>query len=399
MSASESSFGSEPNAFDEELSSGWDTSSPSVSFDAEGQEDTDVEIIGEEAISVPTHGVGKGLMTGQPFPIAAVYKDGTHVGPFGDQPVASTSGRGEGTAGPSRPRVTIVHRGPPRVPVGIPQRALFGVDYLEPNKLTERELQRIRAEYHIPDSVKMRIPSPTESLSDPGDGEVAFFTDMMVQGVRLPLQPAVQKILAQIGYAPGQYNPNFWVALMGVITAFGIAGEGEPSYEQFSHLYSVTKSKSADHGGWVQANCLKASERGHFISSVPTSQKSWRNRRVLLSGDWESPSGVRPLFPVPTTFQTAGRVPSCRSVGSLAFPLSYTDYYCFWTGKLKQPTPTQGEIRQIDRVRLKVPAAERVYPRFLFTDNLIRARLVDPAESEYICFYVLYVFLSFVHTD
>ncbi|BBH04439.1 hypothetical protein Prudu_015583, partial [Prunus dulcis] len=102
------------------------------------------------------------------------------------------------------------------------------------------------------------------------------------------------------------------------------------------------------------ANCLKASERGHFISSVPTSQKSWRNRRVLLSGDWESPSGVRPLFPVPTTFQTAG--------------------------KLKQPTPTQGEIRQIDRVRLKVPAAERVYPRFLFTDNLIRARLVDPAE-------------------
>ncbi|BBH01667.1 hypothetical protein Prudu_012002, partial [Prunus dulcis] len=87
--------------------------------------------------------------------------------------------------------------------------------------------------------------------------------------------------------------------------------------------------------------------------SVPTSQKSWRNRRVLLR-DWESPSGVRPQFPVPTTFQTAG--------------------------KLKQPTPTQSGIRQIDRVRLKVPAAERVYPRFLFTNNLIRARLINPAE-------------------
>ncbi|BBG93369.1 hypothetical protein Prudu_001357, partial [Prunus dulcis] len=48
--------------------------------------------------------------------------------------------------------------------------------------------------------------------------------------------------------------------------------------------------------------------------------------------------------------------------------------------KLKQPTPTQGEIRQIDKVRLKVPAAERVYPCFLFTNNLIRARLIDPAE-------------------
>ncbi|CAL8162417.1 unnamed protein product [Prunus armeniaca] len=74
----------------------------------------------------------------------------------------------------------------------------------------------------------MRIPGPTESLSNPKDGEVVFFTDVLLQGVQLPLQPVVHKILAQIGYAPGQYNPNFWVALMGVIAAFGIAGEGEP---------------------------------------------------------------------------------------------------------------------------------------------------------------------------
>ncbi|BBN69025.1 hypothetical protein Prudu_703S000200, partial [Prunus dulcis] len=49
-------------------------------------------------------------------------------------------------------------------------------------------------------------------------------------------------------------------------------------------------------------------------------------------------------------------------------------------GKVKQPTPTQAEIRQLERVRLKVPAADRIYPRFLFTNNLIRARLVNPAE-------------------
>ncbi|CAL8112746.1 unnamed protein product [Prunus armeniaca] len=91
---------------------------------------------------------------------------------------------------------------------------------------------------------------------------------------------------------------------MGVVTAF-MAGEGEPSYEQFSHLYSVTKLKSADHGGWVQANCLKATERGHFVSAVPTSQKTWRKQRVLLSGDWESPSGHPVRFHIPTTFQIA----------------------------------------------------------------------------------------------
>ena len=234
----------------------------------------------------------------------------------------------------------------------------------------------------------MRIPSPDESLSDPANGEVTFFTDVLVQGVRLPLQPAVQKILAQIGYAPGQYNPNFWVALMGVIAAFGIAEEGEPSYEQFSYLYSITKSKSADHGGWVQANCLKASERGHFVSSVPTSQKSWRNRRVLLSGDWESPSGTPLRFSVPTTFQIAGRFPKYRLIGRLLFSLLFPCFifliFLLLTGKLKQPSPKPSEIRQLDRVRLRVPAAERVYPRFLFTGNLIRAGLVNPAESKYV---------------
>ncbi|CAL2237450.1 unnamed protein product [Prunus armeniaca] len=127
-------------------------------------------------------------------------------------------------------------------------------------------------------------------------------------------------------------TPFLMVALMGVVTAFGMAEEGEPSYEQFSYLYSITKSKSADHGGWVQANYLRASERGHFVSTVQTSQKSRRNRRVLLSG------------------------------------------------KLKHLSPTKSEIQQIDKVRLKVPAVERIYPKFLFTENLVRARLVNPAE-------------------
>ncbi|CAL8174536.1 unnamed protein product [Prunus armeniaca] len=42
----------------------------------------------------------------------------------------------------------------------------------------------------------------------------------------------------------------------------------------------------------------------------------WRKRWVLLSGDWESPSGHPVRFHIPTTFQIAGR-PSYRSVGLL----------------------------------------------------------------------------------
>ncbi|CAL9030992.1 unnamed protein product, partial [Prunus brigantina] len=99
---------------------------------------------------------------------------------------------------------------------------------------------------------------------------------------------------------------------------------------------------------------LRAAERGHFVSKVPTSQKSWRNRRVLLSGNWESPSDRPVRFSVPTIFQIAGKV--------------------------KQPTPSREDIQKVERVRTKVPAADRVYPDFLFTENLIGANLVDPAE-------------------
>ncbi|CAL2228809.1 unnamed protein product [Prunus armeniaca] len=362
MSDSESFSEREPNAFDGESSDGlFNSDNEAVSPAAEGGSDTDVEILGEGPSSVPSHGIGKGLVTA-PVPLSIVYSDGRHVGlgmpagtSAGRRSKTSTSGRGESAAEPSsRPRVSVVYPSNPRVPTGVPKENLFGVDYLGPNKITEREIAKYRAEYRIPELVRMRILGPTESLSKPKDGEVVFFIDVLVQGVRLPLQPVVQRILAQIGYAPGQFNLNFWVALMGVITAFGMAGEGWPSYEQFSYLYSITKSKRTDHDGWVQANCLKATERGHFVNWVPTSQKSWRNRRVLLLGEWESPSGQPVRFPIPTTFQIAG--------------------------KLKQPIPTQAEIQQVERVRSKVPTEKRVYPQFLFTANLIQAQLVDPAK-------------------
>ncbi|CAL9024642.1 unnamed protein product [Prunus brigantina] len=67
--------------------------------------------------------------------------------------------------------VTIVNRGNPRTPLGQPKGYLFGVDYLEPNKITKRELAKYRAEY--------RIPWPTKSLINPKDDEVVFFTDIL----------------------------------------------------------------------------------------------------------------------------------------------------------------------------------------------------------------------------
>lgn len=54
------------------------------------------------------------------------------------QSETSTSGRGYAIAESSaQPVVTIVHWGNPRIPLGQPKEHLFGVDYIEPNKVIE----------------------------------------------------------------------------------------------------------------------------------------------------------------------------------------------------------------------------------------------------------------------
>ncbi|CAL9020830.1 unnamed protein product, partial [Prunus brigantina] len=236
-----------------------------------------------------------------------------------------------------------------------PKEIVFDVDHLEPNVMTVADLAKIRALYNIPDSMKMRIPEPLESLSSP-KGEVVFFTDVFKHGLRLPLRHSVQKVLAAIGDAPGQFNPNFWITLLGTITAFGIAGEGEPSYEQFAHLYSVTRAKSADQGGWVQSNCLLAGQRGHFAVGVPSSQKTWRRHRVLVSGAWESAPGLIVERHIPTHFQTVV--------------------------SLKRPIATKREIEVIERVQSLIPEEDRFHKALLDFKKVFRAGLIG--EPEYL---------------
>lgn len=86
---------------------------------------------------------------------------------------------------------------------GQPKETLFGIDYFEQNKITKMELAFYRTEYRIPDLVRWRISRSTESLNNPKDNEVVFFTDILKLNVRLQLQPAVQNILAHLGYASG----------------------------------------------------------------------------------------------------------------------------------------------------------------------------------------------------
>ncbi|CAL8087350.1 unnamed protein product [Prunus armeniaca] len=181
-----------------------------------------------------------------------------------------------------------------------------GVPLGNRNTLTGAKLVELRTDYSVPSYVGLRLPSAADVVRYPPEGSVMIFTDMYQHGLRLPFHPWVQMMLAKLGYAPGQYNPNFWLLLHGVYIAWWLVGLGEPTFEQFMYLYSISKQQGTF--GWVQANCRKAKERGYFIGHKPSTQKSWRNRWCLAYGDWECPPGKTVSRHIPTHFQSIGSV-------------------------------------------------------------------------------------------
>lgn len=71
------------------------------------------------------------------------------------------------------------------------------------------ELQQLKGDYMIPNCVGLRLPTPIEVVRYQPEGCTMMFSAMYKYGLRLPLHPWVQMMLARLGYAPGQYNPNF----------------------------------------------------------------------------------------------------------------------------------------------------------------------------------------------
>ncbi|CAN6555230.1 unnamed protein product [Malus baccata var. baccata] len=96
-------------------------------------------------------------------------------------------------------------------------RSEFTADHLENNLLdSEKQLEALRQSCSIPRSVGIRLVRCEELPSEPPKGHVMFYTQtLMTLGVNLPLHPWLQRMLAFIGYAPGQLNPGFWDTLIG----------------------------------------------------------------------------------------------------------------------------------------------------------------------------------------
>ncbi|CAL9005338.1 unnamed protein product, partial [Prunus brigantina] len=162
------------------------------------------EDLGMDGESTGSEGVGEGLIVkggrvGEEEQSRKAYAN--RVLGITQAPEASASGR----AGPSGFGTVVVASADVGVPVGVPLP--------KKNMMSLYELESLKVYYAIPECVGLRLPIPAEAARYPPEGCVMVFSAMYKHGLRLPLHPWVQMMLSRLGYAPGQYHPNFWCIL------------------------------------------------------------------------------------------------------------------------------------------------------------------------------------------
>ncbi|KAM1377319.1 hypothetical protein ACFX1Q_038827 [Malus domestica] len=181
-------------------------------------------------------------------------------------------------------------------------RSEFTADHLKNNLLdNEKQVEALRQSCNIPRSVGIRLVHDEEWPSEPPQGHVMFYTQILLTlGVRLPLHPWLQKMLSLIGYAPGQLNPGFWDTLIGFYIIWMECGLCEPSFHQWRYCYKMRPAKSCT--GY--AKCACRSERERIVYGKKKAYYTWKNRWCFLYNDWEYDKGVTPERRVLTHFQT-----------------------------------------------------------------------------------------------
>ncbi|KAM1872507.1 hypothetical protein ACFX13_006456 [Malus domestica] len=181
-------------------------------------------------------------------------------------------------------------------------RSEFTADHLKNNLLNnEKQVEALRQSCNIPRSVGIRLVHDEEWPSEPPQGHVMFYTQILLTlGVRLPLHPWLQKMLSLIGYAPGQLSPGFWDTLIGFYIIWMECGLCEPSFHQWRYCYKMHPAKSCT--GYAECACR--SERERIVYGKKKAYYTWKNRWCFLYNDWEYDKGVTPERRVLTHFQT-----------------------------------------------------------------------------------------------
>lgn len=110
--------------------------------------------------------------------------------------------------------------------------------------MTERDIERLRREYSIPNVVSIRITGHDEgAVAHNQNTEVCVLKGIFKVGVHFSLLPVIQELLCELRLAPIQILPNGWrfVLACAIIWPMSLGKDSSLSTREFLSLYRPTK--------------------------------------------------------------------------------------------------------------------------------------------------------------
>jgi len=147
----------------------------------------------------------------------------------------------------------------------------------KPTTLKVGDEDLLREKFCIPPEVGIRIPGPNETVVEPPEGEIAFFTSVLKLGVCFPLPDFICQFFRYFHLCPVQLALNGWRLLLGALVL------SELNFEPliFNDIRAISTLKENKSYGYYVA-MTKAYQ---IATNLPDTNKGWQNEYVFLTGE------------------------------------------------------------------------------------------------------------------
>lgn len=146
-----------------------------------------------------------------------------------------------------------------------------------PSSLCAGKLEQIRAEFHIPDSVEMLPPGPSERAHHTNDHRVAVYEDSFKSGLRFPLPGLLVELLQYYRLGLGQLNPNSIRMLIGFLFLCNLHSV-KPSVNLFRRFFTLRIN--GKESGWY--GFAKRPTAANLVIGTPSSNHGWKPRYFFV---------------------------------------------------------------------------------------------------------------------
>ncbi|TQE00992.1 hypothetical protein C1H46_013532 [Malus baccata] len=147
------------------------------------------------------------------------------------------------------------------------------------------EIVKARDLGHVPDDIHLSpLPAGVDMYSGLGipAGSTILSPDHL-EVLSFPLHPMIHLILFFTNTHPMQLNPNSYL-IMSTFLALGLKLGVSLGFRDFLYLFDLTVIK-----GETSFFNFKPRYRKKFLSLGPSRARDWKNRPLLISGNWKAP--------------------------------------------------------------------------------------------------------------